>query len=154
MEQILDVVRGFDGVLELAPEAGSEHPEIAWGDHFFYYAPDGQVPQRGQPYATIVTKNYPDDAQSDLDRPGRWRLNVHVGTAGTVELLCADATTAEHRTAFSAEDALLPHPLYARQGWISIVNPGPRTSATAIDLLHRAHEAARTRADRRRPLRG
>lgn len=40
MEQILEAVRGFDGVLELAPTAGSEYPEIAWGDHFFYYAPD------------------------------------------------------------------------------------------------------------------
>lgn len=43
---------------------GSEHPEISWSDHFFYYAPDGLVPRNRQPYATIVTKNYPDDVQS------------------------------------------------------------------------------------------
>lgn len=48
MEQILETVRGFDGILELAPVEGSGFPEVAWGDHFFYYAPDGQVPLRTQ----------------------------------------------------------------------------------------------------------
>jgi hypothetical protein len=28
---------------------------------------------------TIITKDYPDDAQSELDLPGRFRVNVHVG---------------------------------------------------------------------------
>ncbi len=59
--------------------ANSPFPEIAWGDHFFYFAPNGQVPQREQPYATIITKNYPGDTCCDLDQPGRWRLNIHVG---------------------------------------------------------------------------
>lgn len=35
MEQILETVYGFDGVVVLAPTPGSEFPEIAWGDHFF-----------------------------------------------------------------------------------------------------------------------
>ena len=54
-------------MLELAPEAGSDHPEISWGDYFFYYAPDGKIPRNRQPYATIITKNYPDDIQSRLE---------------------------------------------------------------------------------------
>jgi hypothetical protein len=29
MEQILSALRSFDGVLELAPQPGSEHPEIS-----------------------------------------------------------------------------------------------------------------------------
>ena len=57
MDDILQTIRAFDGVLELAPTEGSGFPEIAWGDHYFYFAPDGDVPQREQPYATIVTKN-------------------------------------------------------------------------------------------------
>ena len=129
MAEILAAVRAFDGVLELAPTAGSAYPEIAWGDHFFYNAPDGRVP-RGQPYATIVTKDYPDDTASDLDPPGRWRLNIHV-VKGTVEVdHDADPTTA---------DTVLPHPLYARQGWIAIVNPGERTTSLALELLRQAH---------------
>ena len=41
MEQIIDVVRGLDGALVVIPGAESDTPEIAWGDAFFYYAPDG-----------------------------------------------------------------------------------------------------------------
>jgi hypothetical protein len=71
MERILSALRTYVGVLELAPTAGSEHPQISWGDFFFYYAPDGEVPRNRQPYATIVTKDYPDDAGSRLDAPDR-----------------------------------------------------------------------------------
>lgn len=70
MEQILAQIRSFSGVLELAPQDGSGLPEISWGDHFFYYAPDGEIPHKRQPYATIVTKNYPNDGDSRLDEPG------------------------------------------------------------------------------------
>lgn len=67
MEQIIETVRGFEGALVVVPEPGGDFPEIAWGDAFFYYAPDGRMPRSTQPYGTIVTKNYPDDSASDLD---------------------------------------------------------------------------------------
>lgn len=149
MQQILDTVRGFDGILELAPTEGSEFPEIAWGDHFFYYSPNGQVPQRTQPYATIVTKNYPDEAGANLSAPGRWRLNIHVGSAMFTELTGEDPKHAATPTNSSAADVLLPHPVYAAQGWVAIVNPAERTTSTAIALLRDAHESARRRATRR-----
>jgi len=78
IDEIVDQIRSLDGTLVLAPAPGSEHPEIAWGDYFFYYAPDGQVPTSTQPFATIVTKDYPDDTTSRLV-DGRWRVNIHVG---------------------------------------------------------------------------
>src|SRR5687768_9995771 len=86
MEQILSTVRDLDGALVLAPQAGSGFPELAWGDSFFYYAPDGQVPHHIQPYGTIVTKNYPDDTASRLDEEGRWRVNIHVDRHAFVRL--------------------------------------------------------------------
>jgi hypothetical protein len=149
MDDILQTIRAFDGVLELAPTEGSGFPEIAWGDHYFYFAPDGQVPQREQPYATVVTKNYPDDTLCDLDHPGRWRLNIHVGTDSFDEL------TSEHPRATAAPrdytltDTVLPHPLYRAQGWVSIVNPAAGTRKLAAQLLRRAHEDAKRRAERR-----
>lgn len=149
MEQILDTIRSFDGVLELAPAEGGEFPEIAWGDHFFYYAPDGQVPQREQPYATIITKDYPDDSACDLDRPGRWRLNIHVGTESFTELIGERPREEGAPRDFTATDTLLPHPLYRLQGWIAIVNPGERTEAQALGLLRAAHDDAVRRAERR-----
>ncbi len=150
MDQILETIRAFDGVFELAPVDGGPFPEISWGDHFFYYAPDGQVPRNGQPYATIVTKNYPDDSSSDLDRRDRWRLNIHIGRNAFTELVGADPRASSAAVDFTAVDTVLPHPLYRGQGWISIINPDVRTHVLAVGLLREAHDAARRRAARRK----
>lgn len=149
MEHILETVRGFDGVLELAPGPGSRFPEVAWGDHFFYDAPDGQVPGREQPFATIVTKDYPDDTSSDLDPPGRWRLNIHVGRRAFEELTGEDPRSEPRPTDHTVADVVRPHPVYRAQGWVSIVNPGAASADTALRLLRAAHEDARRRRLRR-----
>jgi hypothetical protein len=149
MQQILSVVRELDGVLVLAPEAGSEFPEVAWGDSFFYYAPDGRVPTNVQPYGTIVTKDYPDDTASRLGEEGRWRVNIHVDRE-TFERLTGEsprAITPEHD--FAAVDEFMPHPVYGMLGWVAVVNPGERTMQDVIQLLRDAHEAARHRYERR-----
>ena len=150
MEQVLATIRSFPDVLELAPTAGSAYPEIVWGDHFFYCAPDGEVHGNEQPYATIVTKDYPDDTASRLDAPGRWRLNIHVGRARYGELLGEQGARPGAEVDLARTDTVLPHPSYAAQGWVAIVNPGPATLASALLLLREAHEAARRRRDRRR----
>ncbi|WP_430335225.1 DUF6194 family protein [Rhodococcus sp. ACT016] len=150
MDQLLETIRAFDGILELAPAEGSVFPEISWGDHYFYYAPDGRMPQRGQPYATIVTKNYPDDTSCHLDRPGRWRLNIHVGRSTFTRLVGEDPRARSAADVdFSAVDTVLPHPVYRAQGWISITNPDTRTQAMAVGLLREVHDVARRRAARR-----
>jgi hypothetical protein len=148
MDRLLETIRTLDGVLELAPAAGSEFPEIAWGDHFFYYAPDGQVPQREQPYATIVTKNYPDDDLCDLDDRDRWRLNVHVGAAAFTELTGEDPKGDGPRD-WTLVDRVMPHPVYRAQGWVAIVNPSADPDGEAVGLVRQAHDDARRRAERR-----
>lgn len=148
MEQILDVVRSLDGVLVLAPEEGSEYPETAWGDFFFCYAPEGQVPHNRQPFATIVTKNYPGDAQSDLDHPGRWRVNIHVGRA-RFQQLTGQSPRSFAPQDFAATDVFMPHPVYGAFGWLAVVNPGERTLQTVLGLLGDAHADDRRRATRR-----
>ncbi|MBM9466688.1 DUF6194 family protein [Nakamurella leprariae] len=151
LEHLLETVHGFDGVLDLAPDEASGAPEIAWGDHFLYWSADGAVPERVQPYATVVTKDYPDDDRSDLDPPDRWRVNVHVGRARFAELTGEDTRHISDRWDFAVADVMLPHPVYGALGWVSVVNPGERTSATVLALLRDAHERARARAERREP---
>lgn len=148
MDEILDAVRTFDGILELAPTEGSEFPEIAWDDHFFYYAPDGEIPP-GQPYATIVTKDYPDDTLSDLDQPGRWRLNIHLSRDRFTELTGHPPRAEPGPVDFAVPDVLLPHPVYQAQGWVAIVDPGPASLPLALELLREAHDDARHRTERR-----
>ncbi|MBX3067230.1 MAG: hypothetical protein KF844_01100 [Cryobacterium sp.] len=150
MSQILSAVRKFDGILELAPQPGSDHPEVSWGDHFFYYAPDGQVPTNRQPYATIITKNYLNDEKSRLNEDGRWRLNIHVGTDLFADILgYLPEKIDETMVDYSATDTFLTHPLYGAYGWVCIVNPADATTERALVALRAAHEADKRRVERR-----
>lgn len=149
MEQIIATVRGFDGALVFVPEPGSDFPEVAWGDAFFFHAPDGRMPVNVQPYGTIVTKDYPEDTASDLDPPGRWRVNVHVSAATFRELTGEEPRGPGRPRDYAATDRVMPHPVYGALGWICVVNPGERTTDTVVRLLRAAHDAARARHARR-----
>ncbi|AEF41185.1 DUF6194 family protein [Hoyosella subflava] len=149
IHDIVDYVGAMDGVLVITPQEGDPHPEIAWGDVFFFYAPDGVVP-KAQPFATIVTKDYPDDATSHLNRPGAFRVNIAAGAAEFRKWTGHHAGEAGASAADpSAADTLTPHPVYGRQNWLSVVNPGPATAEIVKELIETAHRLARERFDRR-----
>lgn len=149
LQQLLDLVRSLDGALVWSPEPGSDTPPIAWGGHFFYHAPDGRVPPNVQPYATVVTKDYPDDTASDLDGEGRWRVNVHVGRGRFEELTGGEGPQDLGTSDFSVADTVLPHPVYRALGWVCVVNPGERTAEVVQEMVRTAHADAVARAERR-----
>lgn len=150
IDEITEFIENLGGVLTLAPGPGSTFPELAWGDKFFYYAPDGQVPTRTQPFATIVTKDYPDDTASDLNRPGVFRLNISAGKAAFIDTLGhAPRETAEHPADASRADTWIAHPVYSSAAWLSVVNPSTATETAVEKLLSTAHERARAAYDRR-----
>jgi hypothetical protein len=97
-------------------------------------------------YATIVTTDEHDTgAPSRLtERGGAFRLNLGVGKE-TFERLVGDAGEPD----FAATDTILPHPVYAKQRWISIVNPSEATFRNVvIPLIDEARDRlaeARTR---------
>lgn len=140
IDEIIDYLDSLDGVLILRPGPGDGSPEISWGDIFFYYAPDGVVP-KGQPFATIVTKNYPGDEESRLDRPDTFRVNMAPGK----DAFASHATD----TDASATDTVIVHPVYGSAQWLAVVNPGPRTGDTTRELLRAAYDQARRRYERR-----
>jgi hypothetical protein len=91
-------------------------------------------------FATIVTTDEHDlGAPSNLTaRPDVFRLNIGVGK-GTFERLVAAGFSAAPDHA--ALDRLLPHPVYAKQRWISILNPSRATFDDPIKpLLTEAHD--------------
>lgn len=143
--EIIEYVSGLGGVLTLRPVEGSEWPELSWGDTFFYYAPDGVVPTTGQPFATIVTKDYPDDRSSHLDRPDTFRVNIAAGKDAFTEWTGRGPADGDA----SIVDTVIAHPVYGTAGWLAVVNPGERTDATVRELLRTAHDRARTRLERR-----
>ena len=149
MDEVIAFVEVLPRTLSLRSQPGDGSPAISWGDVFFYYAPDGVVPAV-QPFATIVTKDYPGDEGSRLDRPGAFRVNLAAGTAAFRRWAGReprDPATDDLDPA--TDDAVFPHPVYGTLGWLSVVNPGPATSEPLRDLLRSAHRAARRRRERR-----
>lgn len=101
-------------------------PEIAWGDTFFF-TPGGD---RRFPFATIVTKDYGDfDKLSNLNRDGVFRLNIGVGKEKFRSMFGPPPKSGESAGGFdfTALDVVMPHPVYAQQYWVSVLNPSEKT---------------------------
>lgn len=128
--ELIELLRELPDTDVLTAGAASGAPEIAWGDTFATYA------GAKQPFATIVVKDYGDfDDASRLDRPGVFRLNVHVGRDRFVELLGYPPGAVPDGIDYTAFDVLLPHPVYAAQAFVSVVNPGEQARAL-IEVAH------------------
>jgi len=74
-------------------------------------------------FATVVwTDEHDEGMPSDLARPGVYRVNVGVDRE-TFQRLVGSLTDPE----YAAFDRFVPHPVYAKQRWISILNPSNET---------------------------
>jgi hypothetical protein len=109
-EIIRYIVATFAGVDVVVASKESGAPEIAWGDTFFSYDPDRNLPpQRRFPFATIVTKDYGEfDNASNLNRPGVFRLNIGVSKGFSCSVAAAgvgDAATVRFPAPRSAHAA-------------------------------------------------
>lgn len=148
-DEIIRFAAALPGVEVVTASEGDGSPEVAWGDSFIFYDPENVPADRRFPFATIVTKDYGGfDEASDLNRDGVFRLNVSVGRQRFTELIGhPPAEHAEHEGDFdyTAIDSVIPHPVYARQAWVSILNPGERTSDLARFLITGARDRAAAR---------
>ena len=139
------IAETFPGVEVLTPTDG-----VGAGDTFFMYDPDRSLdPQRKFPFATIVTKDYGEfDHASNLDRPDVFRLNVGVSRDTYQSLFgplpapppSGEAVATGHD--FAALDELLPHPVYAPQAWVCVLNPSEATFERVRPLLAEAYQRA------------
>lgn len=138
------VAATFAGVDILRPDDGP-----GAGDTFFVYDPERNLEGPQQfPFATIVTKNYGDfDNLSQLDRPGVYRVNVGVSRETFRRLFGPPESMAQHDVA--ELDRLIPHPIYASQSWVAVLNPSPETFETVKPLLAEAYGIAAERLARR-----
>jgi hypothetical protein len=114
--------------------------EVAAGDTFFIYDPARDLePKRQFPFATIVTKDYGDfDCASNLNRPDVFRLNIGVSRATFRSLFGAESPDRD----FTELNRLLPHPVYAPQSWVCVLNPSLETFETLRPLLAEAYGVA------------
>ncbi|HEY3561586.1 MAG TPA: DUF6194 family protein [Kribbella sp.] len=126
LDELDRIFRAYDGVRVLE----------AQDDLFYLYDPAADLPpERQQPFATIVTGDHYETV-SRLAEPGTFRLNLGL-TKSTYVSLFGDPPT--ERDAdwvldsghdYAARDTLMPHPFYASQYWVAIVDP------TGPDRLH------------------
>jgi hypothetical protein len=88
-------------------------------------------------FATIVTTDEHDVGEpSNLARPGVFRLNIGVGKE-TFERLAGSIIDPD----YAALDLVLPHPVYAKQRWLAILNPSRETFDRVVKpLIAEAHE--------------
>ena len=157
-----EIVRTFSdlpGVVTLIASKENGAPEVAWGDSFFFYDPDNAIPEdRRLPFATIVINDYPGfDTASNLNRPGVFRLNLAIGRDRFSELFGlspAEFAKQPNEFDFTALDRIIPHPVYAKQGWISVLVPGAGTEDQVGQLILQAYERARGRYRPHRPVDG
>ena len=147
-ERIGQWLGGDVDVVIAGPDNGA--PEAAWGDRFFFVADEPEEDRRFG-FATIVTRDYPGyDSDSQLDRPGVYRLNIDLDATTFAELF-PDPSIAHDVAAF---DVVVPHPTYGAQHWVSVVNPDAATVDLVQALVVGAHRRAAERSTRRRARRG
>lgn len=148
IDDIIAHVTAHENVVTMRPQEGDGTPELAWGDVFFFYSPTRSIPPT-QPFATIVTKDYPDDTGSRLDPPGRFRLNIAAGREAFERHVGAAPREHTPEPTPHLDDRIFAHPVYGAHGWLAVVEPGEATDAAARELLDTAYEAARRRRERR-----
>ena len=97
-------------------------------------------------FATIVTTDEHDMGEpSKLSRPGVFRLNIATRKE-TFRRLVGGMESAD----YSALDRILPHPVYAKELWISVLNPSRQTFEEQVKpIIAESHERL-ARARRRR----
>jgi len=113
------------------------------GYTFFFYGADRMLP-----FATIATADNEGDRASNLDRPGVFRLNIGVSKQ-TFQALFGTGKVDISAYDFTALDTIMPHPDYAPQSWICVLNPGDATFHKLRPWLDEAYARAVRRATRR-----
>ena len=124
---------GPEAIVSFITETWPE-TDVVEAMHAWFFSLDAE--KHWPNYATLVTTDEHDDA-SNLSRPGAYRLNLGVDRE-TFERVAAEAGGDPD---YTVVDRVFPHPVYAAQRWISIVNPTDATfRAVVVPLLTLAHD--------------
>ena len=124
----------------------------AQGYTFFFYGPDRKLP-----FATLATQDNEYDRASHLDRPSVFRLNIGVSRDpyrslfGTQSPRLGPDNVVDTGHDFTTLDQLMPHPVYAPQSWVCVLNPSEATFQIVQPLLAEAYNLAIKRHSKARP---
>jgi len=112
----------------------------SFGYTFFFYGPNQVLP-----FVTIAASDNEHDSVSNLSRDGIFRVNIGVSKS-TYNNLFTDLKTEWDYTTLNH---FMPHPHYAAQHFICVLNPaGDQLSAT-FRFIEEAHAVAKQRFDKK-----
>ncbi len=110
------------------------------GYKFFYFGADHKLP-----FATIASTGNEYERISNLDRPGVFRLNIGLSRETFQSLFGANRVEVS-RYDYTALDRIMPHPDYAAQNYICVLNPTGATLERVKAFLAEAYDIARARS--------
>ena len=117
------------------------------GGSFFSLDPERHFPN----YVRLITADDDYDRFSQLDREGVFRINLGSLSKETFERYVPPGAAEPVYTAF---DTVLPHPVYAAQRYLSVVNPSHATwRDVLIPLIAEAHDRLAAPRARQHPTR-
>ena len=109
---------------------------------FFFYSTDHMLP-----FATLISADNEFDRVSNLDRPGVFRLNIGIKKQ-TFQALFGTNRIDINNYDFTALNTVMPHPDYAPQSFVCVLNPSGETLQKVQQLLAEAYEIAARRNKR------
>lgn len=114
------------------------------GYTFFFYGAERMLP-----FATIASSDNEYEQISQLDRPEVYRLNIGVSPQSFQALFGSNRVDMRIYD-FTALDTIMPHPDYAAQSWLCVLNPSKDTFQQQVrPFLAEAYARAIARAQRR-----
>ncbi|HVU09815.1 MAG TPA: DUF6194 family protein [Phototrophicaceae bacterium] len=115
--------------------------EENYGYSFFFVGADHRLG-----FVTIANSDNDYDRVSNLDRDGVFRLNIGLSRDSFDELVgSVDPANVD----YTALNVVMPHPEYAKQNFICILNPSGDNEALTKELIVEAHEIAARRIGRK-----
>ncbi len=111
--------------------------EENFGYIFYFVGEDHRLP-----FVTIANSDNDYDRISQLDREGVFRINIGVSKA-TFQTLLADSP--KENIDYSVLNVFLPHPDYAKQHFVCILNPTANHVEVTKQLIVEAHSIAAAR---------
>ena len=98
------------------------------------------------PFVSVASSDNEYDSVSNLNREGVYRINIGVGRE-TFDTLVGNMKSED--IDYAALDVLMPHPEYAKQHFVCILNPSGDNEAYTKELIVEAHSLATSRLERK-----
>ena len=115
-----------------------------WGERVLFYNPGGAL-SHGVYFLSLKERDSANDASSQLDEQGAYRVNLSLAPLRYHALFGAPPDRASHHGSAASPppiDVLAPHPVYAWLGWAAIVYPTAATLERLWPILDESYALA------------